>query len=394
MLDPFLNYNEYHLKIVDSVKTVLYKKDQTIFDKLDFYNDEIFGEPLLFSAINNDYEKWIDTLVFGLSKNKEQFCITTSVINNDLIYLPHVGHLKLSEKGLKEVTIQYVENQYKVSNNENDVNFELTASTKLEGIEVFTCNHPLIQSFFRNEQGENIAVRIDSTLFEKHKEHLTRALEVMKEVLPTYYDIIKQYITKIVLYEGDANSFATMQAHGCIFIGVRDTYDEIFFIEDIIHQTAHVFFNTSTFNKEGLFSIPFATNFFEITNDPTDKRATIYDRFHGLYTHLFINKIITGCLDNKLFNGRKYYELVARFTLNNQRFATGLRKMKEGSLFQEKGQEWMLLFVDNFKTTYNRYKELLEKYDVSNQPYVFDFRKFEEINRRIIEEERKSTIHN
>lgn len=374
-MDFFTQYHEYHLKIIDTLKTALYQKDSAIFDKLDFYDDAVFSEPFLFSSISDNNELWIDSLIFGLSKNRDLLKdISIPVIDENIIYLPTIGSLELSSKQKGRVILNYKNNSIKVEKDDNEIDFILKPIIKNScNIEFISCSHPLFISYFKNDRGENTSVLIDEELYKKHISNFNKALSVIEKIYPEYFDLIKKYISKVVFYVGDANSFATIQAHGMIFLNVKDEYDEVFFIEDIVHQTAHVFFNTLTFIKSDLFLIPYNSC---MDNDV----VSVYDRFHGLFTHVCINIILEECIKQKLFSGRKYYELVARFTINMNRFAVGIQKFDKPNLFKLEGERWFSFFKCNFQDTLEGNKKLLSKYNVSNQPYVFSYVIFKKTN--------------
>jgi hypothetical protein len=220
-MDFFSRYNEYHFKVIDSLKKVLYQKDNMIFDKLDFYNDCIFSEPLLFSCVNNKYDEWINTLIFCLTKNKRSLnSINTKAIDNKIIYLPSIGYYILNKEYAKTIKLQRLNDTIQLfdeDNNPLDYQFQ-SINKNNEGIEFLQCNHPLLKPFFVDEQGNVTEVLISKTLYLKHTTHFNNALEIIKQVYPSYYMLVKNYIKKVVFYQGKANSFATIQAHGTVFL--------------------------------------------------------------------------------------------------------------------------------------------------------------------------------
>ena len=56
-------------ELIDSIKLILYKKYPTIFEELDFDNDEIYLEPLLFAGLNSKLQIDVNNLLLGY-KNK------------------------------------------------------------------------------------------------------------------------------------------------------------------------------------------------------------------------------------------------------------------------------------------------------------------------------------
>ncbi|KPM33415.1 Hypothetical protein I595_318 [Croceitalea dokdonensis DOKDO 023] len=379
-MDFFTQYHDHHLKLIDTLKTVLYQKDNSIFDKLDFYDDVIFSEPLLFACINNKYEEWIDILIFSLTKNKSE--TYTQNINNKLIYLPTIGYLKLKREYSKIIQIMYANNSIQLMGDDNELlEYELQPLIKnKDGIEFLQCNHPLLEPLFVNEQGKITEVIINEKLYLKHIEHFNNALEIISQVYPEYYDLVKLYIKKVVFYQGEANSFATIQAHGIAFFNVKDDYNEIFFLDNIVHQCAHVFFNALTLDKKDLFTLPYNSDLSLFTDEENDKGFVLYDRFHGLFTQTNINICLERCIQKEIFWKDKNYELLGRFTSNMNRFKSAIIKFDRPNKYKKQG----LIFFNFFKSVYTKiYKsnfEVLNLYDVSNQPYVFDYKIFKKTN--------------
>jgi hypothetical protein len=383
-MDFFTQYHDCHLKLIDTLKTVLYQKDNTVFDKLDFYNYDIFSEPLLFSCINNNYEEWMDMLIFSLSKNKQLLSsIYTTAIDEQIIYLPNLAYLKLDKKNSKKIQLKYIQDSIQLLDEDSvPLEFDLQPLIKnKEEIEFLQCNHPLLQPLFVNEQGNITEVIINEDLYVKHIEHFNGALEAINQVYPEYYNLIKRYIKKVVFYQGDANSFATIQAHGIAFFNVKDEYNEVFFIDNIMHQCAHVFFNVLTLDKKDLFIIPHTSQLSDFTEEDDDKGFILYDRFHGLFTQTNINICIEKCISQKILDGDNHFELQGRFTSNMKRFSNAINKFNHRDKYKKEGLIWYSLFKTTYEEIFSRNRVLLTKYEISNQPYVFDYKIFKLTNK-------------
>ncbi|WP_077399136.1 hypothetical protein [Cellulophaga omnivescoria] len=383
-MDFFTQYHNHHLKVIDTLKKILYQKDGTIFDKLDFYDDTIFSEPLLFSCINSKYDEWIDVLIFSLSKNRETLNTTyTTAIDEQIIYLPNLGYIKLNKKYPKKVQLKYISDSIHLSDEDNKLlEFRLKPLTKnKEGIEFLKCNHPLLKPLYVNEQGKITDIIISEDLYIKHIEHFNNALEVISQVYPEYYNLVKTYIKKVVFYQGEANSFATIQAHGIAFFNVKDDYNEVFFLDNIMHQCAHVFFNALTLDKKELFNMPHTSDLSFFTKEESDKGFVLYDRFHGLFTQTNINICMERCINEKIFDEDKHFELLGRFTSNMNRFSAAINKFNHKKKYKKEGLAWYTFFNKTYEEIQNRNKSLLFKYDISNQPYVFNYKKFKDVNK-------------
>ncbi len=382
-MDFFTNYEKHHLKVVDTLKSALYQKDNSIFDKLDFYDDEIYKEPLLFSCINSpDYNLWINSLIAGLTKSKAINDIQIPVYDKT-VYIPDVGYFTFEEDNLKLVNYKFENNQFIFTSKSKKLNYIYKKIKKTdEGIEFLEFNHPLLKNMFVNEQGQIVDVMISSkqTYNEEYILNFNKALVKIKKTYPEYFNLIKKYIKKVVFYNGKSNSFASIQAHGAAFFNVSHGNSEIFFLDNILHQCAHVFFNTLTLDKGELFKLPYNSDLSTFTEDIDDKGFSLYDRFHGLFTQTNINICFDKCLKENLYSGDDYLEFIAKFTSNMSRFDIAIKKFNKEKKYKKEGLEWFTFFYKTFQNIFNDNKSELLKYKVSNQPYVFDFDLFKKTN--------------
>lgn len=382
-MDFFTNYEKHHLKVVDTLKSALYQKDNSIFDKLDFYDDEIYKEPLLFLCINNpDYNLWINSLIAGLTKPNTINDIQIPV-HNKTIYIPNVGYFTFEDDNLKLVNCKLENNQFIFTSKSKKLNYIYKKIKKTdEGIEFLEFNHPLLKNMFVNEQGKIVDVIISSK--EAYKEeyilNFSKALVKIKKTYPEYFNLIKKYIKKVVFYSGQPNSFASIQAHNTAFFNISHGNSEIFFLDNILHQCAHVFFNTLTLDKSELFKLPYNSDLSIFTENIDDKGFSLYDRFHGLFTQTNINLCFDKCLEENLYSGDSYLEFIAKFTSNMSRFDIAIKKFNQKTKYKKAGLEWFTLFSNTFDYINDRNKDELLKYKVSNQPYIFDFELFKKTN--------------
>jgi len=380
-MDFFLEYNEKHLSVIDTVKSVLFKRDKTVFDKLDFYDDSIFSEPFLFLCINGDFNEWINLLTFSLNKSKEHNKIKTRP-KDGIIYLPSLGYFKLKHNISNEVNLVYDNKEVVILDNENHkIEYDFyTLSKNNEGIDFLLLNHPLLDVLFIKSNGEKDNIDINEAIYKRHIPNFNKALNTIRNIYPEYYTLVKNYIKRVVFYKGETNSFASIQAHGMVLFNVKDDYDEIFFLDNIIHQCAHVFFNTLTFDKSELFVLPHNSDLFLFTDDENDKGHELYGRYHGLFTQTNINIAFEKCINENIYSEDHHFELLGRFTSNMQRFRIAINKFNKPNQYKKEGLKWFTFFKDNFEIMYQRNTHIIEKYIVSNQPYVFDYKIFKETN--------------
>lgn len=384
IMDYFSNYHESHLRVIDVLKGALYRKDETLFNRLDFHNDSIYEEPLLYACINNPrFSDWIDSLIMGLSNDKGSLKTLKVPVFDGISYLPTVGYFYFPENYNMFLEASVEDNKFIFKHDDKILNYTFKKIQYIdESTETFECNHPLLRPLFRNERGKIIDVIISGKECYKQEylDNFSNALSKIEKTYPEYHKLVKNYIKKVVFYKGESNSFATIQAHGIAFFNISHGHSEIFFLDNILHQCAHVFFNTLTFDKKDLFQIPYNSDLSLFTENLEDKGIILYDRFHGLFTQSNINICFNRCLDQQLYSGDNYLEFIAKFTSNMNRFAIAIKKFNKEDKYGIKGLEWFNFFNNTFYAVFQKNKELLSKYDVSNQPYIFDFNLFKTTN--------------
>lgn len=373
------NFDNCQEAVIDSLKLLLYQRHENIFDRIDFENDAIYQEPLLFAYITQSNDDWLDSIIYGYEKiPKDKISVFSN--NKGIIYIPQIGYF---------YTDRFSQKLYLEKNNENfiikdDNNFEVFFKFEPlffldENIELIKTQHPLLESLFKNNSETVVDVKIDE-IYYKHIEHFNVALEKIKETSNEYFNLIKKAVKKVIIYNGEPYSFAAIQAHNMIFLNANTNDNEIFFLDHILHEGAHVIFNTLTYNsKMDLFTVPFKTQLSTITKDESD-HGELYGRFHGMFTQSNINQCMEICIEKNVFEGRQHKELLGRFSSNMKRFKSGIDKFNISGLYQEEGKKWYNFFSKRYNEIYDRKKDLINSYNVSNQPYVFSYEVFDKTN--------------
>ncbi|MCL1680621.1 hypothetical protein M2T92_16400 [Elizabethkingia miricola] len=378
-MDFFKNFDRSQEVVIDSLKTLLYRRHNDIFDRLDFEDDEIYLEPLLYSYLTQDDDIWLDSIIYGYEKNPQERIVVFSN-NKGIIYIPKIGYF-FTEKKEEKLFLEKCDDFFLIKDIDNvAVSFNYEPIIYLdEKIELIKTQHPLFERFFINNQ--NIIVDIDiDEVYSKHISHFNNALQLIKDTYFEYFDLIRKAVKKIIIYEGEPYSFAAIQAHNMIFLNANDKNDDVFFLDHILHEGAHVIFNTLTYiSKAELFTVPFKTNMSDITKDISD-HGELYGRFHGLFTQSNINFCMERCISENVFKGRQYKELLGRFSSNMKRFRSGVKTFDIPWLYKEEGKLWYDFFAKRYKDLYGRNKIVIESFDVSNQPYIFSYEIFDKTN--------------
>lgn len=367
-------------QLVNIIKTLLYRSNPHLFELVDFYNNEIFLEPLLFAYFNaKEPQVTLEQILFGfIEDNLRPDTIKVYTDENGVIYLPNIGYFKtnLTDQDLLLVWNKYSKT-FDLRDENNYISYDFNGIIRVEGTSIEICqyNHPLLKRFYTDEEGNVVNIEV-TNITHKHIQHLNTAFEIIKKYYPDNYENILTVMKKIVIFKGERpNSFATLSAHGTAFLNAIDNDDEVFFIEDLVHQCGHVIFTALTLEKQEYFKVDPDTPLKIFTNLEQETR-TIYVTFHGVFTEAVMNKCLNFCYENNVFSGKQKHELLGRLTFILERFKLDIDNLNHSIIFTEKG----LLLFNNLKSIlediYQKRQNLIYMFDLSNQLYNFSYEKF------------------
>lgn len=375
-----------------NIKLLLYKKDVNIFNSLNFESETIYQEPLFFSYFNSSDSSIVqlEQIMAGFSSGNK-FRVQTD--NFGRFYIPNAGWFITNEKNTRLV-FHKKEMLLKKEGLEVDFTIEDLSLIENTSIEVLKYPIPLLEQCFFNVDKKLIEVEIEQ-ITEKHLVHLTKAYQLIKKNIPTQFQLIEKYANKCMVFNVDTyerNSFASPKAVGIGFYNAyQENYDEVFFVDDIAHQTGHVIFYTLLSNVEDFFKVPKETvlETIELPNGTFIENRDLYVLFHAFYTYYTSFTCLDACLDAGDFDKRQVHEAKGRIAfyinkcyndfvlIDKEPFATEENALK---YFTENG-------LSIYKGIKNKCLEMSKKwfdevkvYDLSNQPYNFTYSKFIELN--------------
>jgi hypothetical protein len=83
-----------------------------------------------------------------------------------------------------------------------------------------------------------------------------------------------------------------------------------------------------------------------------------------------------ACLERDAVTGALQHELLGRFALSMLRFEAGLESIDDARLYTPLAWEIHRRMIEIYEDIDARRGAMLRRYDLSNQPYVFDYREF------------------
>ena len=363
-------------KIVDTIKLLIYKKAPHLLDKLNLEDDNTFLEPLLFAYFNREEnlipKEALREILQGYFKKEEKIKIKYTFNKNGIAYIPKIGYFRKDEINPFD-------------------NIIILPNTNFEVITHQIINLKYIFKDFNNNVIDESKITISKMLYEDNKKSLSTALSHIKQYTNNHYSLIEKCCKKIVLFETDpknTNSFATINAHGIAFLNIyQKEYDEVFFIDDIAHQTGHIIMTTLTFKRKDYFLIDENLNINNITNKHNEYRS-FYILYHALYTYYTSTLCLDNCLSNNCFNKKQEYEAIARigfyllkykYDMDNFRKVINHYKGIE-KVLTEKGIAVFKKINDQFMFIRNKYYDTLKSFSYENQPYNFTYKEFIKLN--------------
>ena len=362
--------------IINTIKILIYKEVSNLLEKLDFEDDNTFLEPLLFAYFNtkeNLFSKGaLNEILQGYFKIEEKIKIKYTFNKNEIAYIPKIGYFSKDEINPFD-------------------NIIILPNTNFEVITHQIINLKYIFKDFNNNVIDESKITISKMLYEDNKKSLSTALSHIKQYTNNHYSLIEKCCKKIVLFETDpknTNSFATINAHGIAFLNIyQKEYDEVFFIDDIAHQTGHIIMTTLTFKRKDYFLIDENLNINNITNKHNEYRS-FYILYHALYTYYTSTLCLDNCLSNNCFNKKQEYEAIARigfyllkykYDMDNFRKVINHYKGIE-KVLTEKGIAVFKKINDQFMFIRNKYYDTLKSFSYENQPYNFTYKEFIKLN--------------
>jgi hypothetical protein len=376
---------ESQRELANTIRRLLYRVRPDLVRLLDFYDDDIFLEPLLFAYFNaKSTDIPLEQLLYGyIADELKPKTIPIRTDGRGTAYLPNVGY-SLTGLAHQALSLRWSGTTASLSPFLHDepvaFSFEPIRMVRGTAIEICRDTHPLFDRFYAPD-GANSSLAVEAIdVAREHTQDLDKAFRIISRFHPEYYKQIRSVVRKIVLFAGEEpQSFATIAAHGVVFLNAMEALDEVFFVEDLLHQCGHVVCTAITLHQDQYFLINTTIALSQLPDGAQDSR-TVYETFHGVFTETHMSICLNSCYEAREFQGRQHHELSGRLALILIRFATDLRHLSRHELFTDKGLSLYASFRETFERIARERTDLVRALDLSNQPYAFSYEKFCERN--------------
>lgn len=352
--------NNNQIEIINTIKLLIYKENSSLLEKIDFDDDEIFLEPLLFSYFNSKKEnifskELLEEVLQGFFIEKEEMKINRSFNKNDIAYIPNTGYFKKGAKILYEPILK-------------SVDFEILKEI-----------HPTQEHYFREYYRGHILNDnpLYNSVWQENYEELEKAILIIKKHLPNFYHELVFANRKIYLHSNPKIlNFTTIETLGMLYFYVIGKDNVLYFIEELIHQGSHNFLYYVVHNRKDYFKIDVDNLIMrDFTKQEWDYR-NIYGAYHGLYTVTKRVECFDMLLSKNVFSGREKHELLGRLADMFPRFQTGLELLNLDAVYTEQGKKFYFELTQKCESILKKYKKLPQEFDLSHRDLDFRYNEF------------------
>lgn len=350
--------------MIDTIKLLIYQELPLLLEKVDFEDDNTFLEPLLFTYFNSRkykaYSKEIlEEFMQGYFIKKAPLKIKHSYNKNNIAYIPKLGYFEKN-------SLTPIEN-----------------ILEIEGLEVVKELHPLMHRYlFESYKGEITNPNPNyKSVWSKHKNTLSQALFILKNLTPKFYKDFLQANKKIFIHDNSKIlNFTSKETLGMLFFYATPSSTLMYFIEELIHQGAHNILYHTTFNENEFFKIDARNTYMrDLTGQEWDYRD-VYGAFHGVYTIYKRLECYDILLQKNVLKEKDKHELLGRLTDQFSRFHTGLELLKLDEIYTEKGKTFYLELDKKCENILIKYRKLRNEFDLSNRDLNFRYEDFCKLN--------------
>jgi hypothetical protein len=350
----------YKIEIINTIKLLIYKDNPTLLEKVDFEDDNVFVEPLLFSYFNaknkNQFSNEIlEEILQGYFRNQEILKVTHSFNKNGIAYLPQRGYFR------------------------NGENTPFESIFKIDEFEILKELHPIQDNYLREYYKGHIINKkpVHKSVWKENYKDVEKAILIIKEYLPKFYQDLVFANKRIYLHDNPKIlNFTTVETLGMLYFYVIGNNNVIYFIEELVHQGSHNFLYYVVHNRKDYFKIEVDTIIMrDLTKQQWDYR-NVYGAYHGLYTVTKRVECFDMLLSKNVFSGREKHELLGRLADMFPRFQTGLELLNLDAVYTDKGKKFYLELTQKCESILKKYKKLTKEFDLSHRDLDFRYNEF------------------
>ncbi len=372
------------LELADLIKTSLWQHSPKWLDNLDFEDDNIFLEPLLFYYFrklgrNDETVITLDQILFGYAQKGSANPIFEVFSDPDgIIYLPNLGYIRTNKSGISKQNITLINENRSASLSGKE--FQIQPLKKIKNAEFLLLqSKPYIYKEIGGLSVEFLERIEDSINYSKEK--IEAVLNKMEDGIPTFFDAVRMTTREFAIFNSNNfESFAALHHFGTAFLNLADQKQKpVFFLDDIAHQSGHIVYYALTHNFQK-FLKPHRDAQLKDFTKATYETRNVYGAFHGLFTYTTILHCLHVAYQQKWFKGLEEEENLSRIGFYFQKFENDLKSMGDSRILTEEGWRYYDMFQSGFVKIKREYYHLIKDFDYKDQNYNYSFQKFQDVN--------------
>jgi hypothetical protein len=371
------------IEFANTIKTLIFRYDEALFELIDIDNDKIFLEPTIFYYFLNrelspKHISLYQYLWGYIVSEKKPKKIDVSSDNYGIINIPNYGYFSYQPN--QTIALCWDKNSKSAYFQHHGKRVEPMAINNLflNDSKIKICQHA--PEFLTKIGGVNYLESPRETINDSLGT-LNNAWGLLRKIVPDFCYYVEKTTREISLFKSlHQESRASFSYYGTAFINTNgNEIDEIFFIDDIAHQSGHVLFYPLSLPASDYLKPAKRTllrKYTEVDWEPRD----IYGCFHGLFTYTTIIYCFDKCIDSKCFNSEMKHHALARIGFYMDKFRKDIANMNDMRILTDCGYDYFDMFRASYNFIYEKYKLKLRKMNFENQNYYFDYNLFLKTN--------------
>lgn len=363
--------------LANTIRTLVLRSDESLFDLLDFDDDAQFLCPALF-AYFTDPAPPVDAMqiLYGLMpQHRRPSRIELRTDANGRASLGPLGTIA-TDRALATLAFSRESEgaPYVCAQAGRSIAFQLRTPLTIPGTRVAATLDidPLFRRFFDLPGGALAGTQAISAPSEALSRLLIAAALMQAHCAAIWREIASVTQTIVLFAAGRPNSFAALSCHGAIFCNTRIGDSELALLEDLAHQGAHVLFNALSPDPRRLLTVDPETPVQQVAGA---EGRSIYVALHALFTYATICRVLTGVYEASILSELRAHEVLGRLGLTLQKFEWDLALLDQPSNYTLAGRRCFEAFAAELALYKARYGARV-RFDYRDQPYVFDYRIF------------------
>lgn len=369
-------------ELADIIKSWIWGHEPEWLERLNFEDDHIFTEPSLFYffrtlTLGKPAAMTLAQILWGYHDEANRPAHIEAISDADgVIYLPQVGYVHTHLPGLQSFDLQWVdEKTVEVSGKVHPV----------QGLRYVQDGNFLLLDYkpgiYTEKAIQFLEPIADSTQITVPQ--LESVLKLLEHKMPDFYAAIKASTREYGIFNSaNFESFTALHHFGSAFLNLAgQKQSEVFFLDDVAHQSGHVMYYTLTHNFARFLKPNRYTLLRDFTNVASDDRS-VYGAFHGLFTYTSILHTLHRSIQEQWFKKDPLLEqeALARLGFYFGKFELDLSFQGDSRVLTDEGWRYYDMFYAGFGRLKREYQHLVRSMDYSNQDYNFSLEKFQQIN--------------